>query len=135
MGADIDLITPALDGTILPGVTRDCILSLAKTHVPDASSPESLSTSARPIPRLHAEERQYTIAELVSWLEQGVLLEAFGAGTAAIICPVSKIGWEGKDLILPEYEEGVGPVSKALWERIVEIQEGRRESSWSVKCE
>ncbi|KAG9045410.1 hypothetical protein FS837_006343 [Tulasnella sp. UAMH 9824] len=132
---DIDLITPALDGTILPGVTRDCILSLAKTHVPDASSPDSLSTSARSIPRLHAEERQYTIADIVSWLEQGVLLEAFGAGTAAIICPVSKIGWEGKDLILPEYEEGVGPVSKALWERIVEIQEGRRESEWSVKCE
>ncbi|KAG8944797.1 hypothetical protein FRC04_001535 [Tulasnella sp. 424] len=135
MDAGIDLITPALDGTILPGVTRDCILSLGKTHVPDASSPSSLSTSTRLIPQLHPQERTFTISDIVSWLEQGVLLEAFGTGTASIICPVSKIGWEGKDLVLPEYEEGVGPVSKALWERIVEIQEGRRESEWSSKFE
>lgn len=133
--ADLDLITPALDGTILPGVTRDSILSLARTHGSDPHSPSSLSTSKTLIPKLHAHERAFNMAQFISWLEDGTLLEAFGSGTASIICPVSRIGYEGRDLVLPTYEGGAGPVSKALWERIVEIQEGRRESQWSVLCE
>ncbi|KAG8902644.1 hypothetical protein FRB99_004296 [Tulasnella sp. 403] len=132
---DIDIVTPALDGTILPGVTRDCILTLSKEHVPDPSVPASLSTPQRLIPKLYPQERTFTMGEVVDYLKRGVLLEAFGTGTASILCPVSKIGYEGSDLVLPVYEEGVGPVSKALWERIVEIQEGRRASDWTVLCE
>ncbi|KAG9036265.1 hypothetical protein FRB95_009413 [Tulasnella sp. JGI-2019a] len=134
-GADLDLITPALDGTILPGVTRDSILALGRTHTPNPSSCSSLSTTNQIIPKIYTHEKSFTMPEFISYLNDGTLLEAFGCGTASILCPVSKIGYEGKDLVLPVYEEGVGPVSKALWQRMVDIQEGRRESEWSVLCE
>ncbi len=129
---DLDLITPALDGTILPGITRDCILKLAAAHSPNNSSSDALSPT---IPKLHVQERIFTIDDLCLWLKAGVLLETFGTGTASILCPVSKIGYDGRDLDLPTYDGGVGPVSMALWERMVEIQEGKRNSQWLVPCE
>jgi branched-chain amino acid aminotransferase len=64
------------------------------------------------------------------------LLEAFGAGTAVIIAPVGRIGYEGKDIVLPQHNGAYGPVSRALWERIVDIQQGKVEwEDWSVICE
>ncbi|KAG8865604.1 hypothetical protein FRB98_005419, partial [Tulasnella sp. 332] len=129
---DLDLITPALDGTILPGVTRDSILALSRSHIPDPSSATSLSTPNSLIPKIYTHERSFTMADIISQLASGTLLEAFGCGTASILCPISKIGYEGEDLVLPTYEGGVGPVSRALWQRMVDIQEGTRESEWSV---
>lgn len=74
--------------------------------------------------------------DLAAWSSEGRLLEAFGTGTAVIVAPVGRIGFKGKDLELPKHEGGLGPIGKALWERIVEIQEGRIEwESWSVLCE
>lgn len=124
------MITPPLDGTILPGLTRDSCLSLTAAHTFSTSLP-NLSNSLL----LHTHERTLRMSDLVAWSAQGRLLEAFGTGTAVIVAPIGRIGFEGKDLVLPEYKGGLGPVGKALWERIVDIQEGRVEwHGWSVPC-
>ena len=66
----------------------------------------------------------------------GALLEVFCVGTAAVVTPVARIGWRGADVQLPAYEGGFGPVARALYERIVDVQEGRVEwRGWSVPCD
>lgn len=77
------LVTPALSDSILAGITRDSILTLAR-HL-----------------GMNVEERKVSVAELVASLESGQVQEAFGAGTAATIAPIEVIGYEGKDYTLP----------------------------------
>jgi len=73
------LVTPPLSGTILDGVTRDSLLTLAKGA--------GMKVEVRPV----------RYRELQDALEHGVRLEAFGAGTAAVIAPVATIAIEGKE--------------------------------------
>ncbi len=76
------------------------------------------------------------MTELNTWAQNGSLLEAFGVGTAVIVAAVGRIGHEGKDINLPTYEGGLGPVGRALYDRISDIQEGKFEwEDWSVVCE
>jgi len=125
-------MTPPLDGTILPGLTRESCLSLAEAHTSQKLSLPYLYPSTR----LHTHERILTMHDLSSWSAQGRLLEAFGVGTAVIVAPVGRIGFEGRDLELEKHPGGLGPVGKSLWERIVDIQEARVEwEGWSVPCE
>ncbi|KAF9235844.1 aminotransferase [Melanogaster broomeanus] len=125
-GDGYDLITAPLDGTILPGVTRASCLTLAS----DPAFKEAVSLNLHPI------ERNYTMDDLFQWSSQGKLVEALCIGTAAIVAAVNKIGYEGKDIKLPDYEAGLGPVGMALREKLLAIQEGRDEyEGWSVVCE
>jgi len=138
----IELVTPSLDGIILPGVTRDSILTLAAQHNKGSPLP-----GLSPDLNVYVREAPLYISHLVRWEQEGRILEAFGSGTAAILAGVSRVGWEGKDILfgrgmedeLKEGEtdvNGLGPVGKALYEKIVEIQEGRVEGhEWSVSCE
>lgn len=73
------LVTPALTSSILDGVTRDSIITLAKEI------------------GMEVEERKISIDEILSGIESGKLTEAFGTGTAAVISPISVINYEGKD--------------------------------------
>jgi len=66
-----ELITPPLDGTILPGVTRDSILTLCREM-------HDFKVSVKP----------FKIQEVVKACSEGRVYEAFGAGTAAIVSPV-----------------------------------------------
>jgi branched-chain amino acid aminotransferase len=76
------------------------------------------------------------MADLIQWNDQGKLLEAFGVGTAAIVTAIGRIGFRGKDIMLPLYDGGLGPVGKGLWKRIVDIQQGRVEfDGWGYTCE
>lgn len=77
-----ELITAPLDGTILEGITRDSILTLARERL----APEGWVVS----------ERKYTMTEIDEAAREGRLIEAFGAGTAAIVSPVRTIYWRGK---------------------------------------
>ncbi len=70
---DNTLVTPALSGSILDGVTRDSLLSIAREK------------------GMKVEERQISIAELQAAFEAGKRVEAFGAGTAAVIAPIASI--------------------------------------------
>jgi len=78
------LITPSLGDTILPGVTRDSVLTLAREW------------------KMKVQERKISIDEVIDAHTKGVLQDAFGTGTAATITHVSHIGFEGKDYELPD---------------------------------
>src|SRR5204863_7838614 len=78
--AQNELLTAPLDGTILEGVTRDSILSLARERL----APEGWLIS----------ERKFTMPEVAAAADEGRLLEIFGAGTAAVVSPVRRIGWK-----------------------------------------
>lgn len=53
-------------------------------------------------------------------------------GTAAVISPVDRIGYLGEDVLIPTGEDGMGPISKPLWQELVGRQTGVIPSDWSV---
>jgi branched-chain amino acid aminotransferase len=127
----VDVITPPLDGTILPGLTRSSCLSLCDAH-PSRTSLSNLPNSLK----LYTHEAPISMSDLALWSSQAKLLEAFCVGTAVLVAPVGRIGFEDKDILIPAYKGGLGPVGRALLERIVDIQEGIVEwERWSVVCE
>jgi branched-chain amino acid aminotransferase len=84
---DNTLVTPALGDTILKGITRDSVLTLARHW------------------GMKVEERKLSVSELVEGLKSGRVKEAFGAGTAATIAHIELIGHEGRDYVLPPIEQ------------------------------
>jgi branched-chain amino acid aminotransferase len=125
-------VTPPVDGTILPGVTRDSCIALTKAHGSDVVL-QGLSRSIR----LHVHEREITLNELASTSATGNLLEVFVVGTAVVVASVERIGADGKkDIVLERHEGSLGPVARGLYEKITGIQEGREHyRDWSVTCE
>jgi branched-chain amino acid aminotransferase len=80
---DDTLVTPALSDSILAGITRDSVLTIARHW------------------GMNVEERKISVNELVSGLRKGTVQEAFGVGTAATIARIEAIGYDGKDYTLP----------------------------------
>ncbi|KAI0307601.1 branched-chain amino acid aminotransferase II [Multifurca ochricompacta] len=122
----LELVTPPLDGMILPGVTRDSLLSLARSHAAGTLHIPNLAT------RLTVSERGVTMKEVCEAAQSGRLVEMFGGGTAAIVSPINKIGYRGQSIDVPVEEDGMGPVSRPLWTELVGRQTGEIESDWSV---
>ncbi|KAJ1020878.1 hypothetical protein NDA18_005726 [Ustilago nuda] len=124
-GDQIELVTPPLNGMILPGVTRDSILHIAKDHVsgkyPIDSLPKNLKVS----------EREISIHEVIKAEHSGELVEMFGAGTAAVVSPVDRVGYNGKDIKIPA-GDGIGDIAKAMLQRMTDIQLAKVEHPWSV---
>ncbi|PWY99367.1 branched-chain amino acid aminotransferase II [Testicularia cyperi] len=121
----IELVTPPLNGMILPGVTRDSILHIAKDHIDGKFPLDSLPKDLKVV------EREISMHEVIKAEADGTLLEMFGAGTAAIVSPVDRVGFQGKDIHIPA-ENGIGPIAKAMLDRMSDIQLGRTEHPWSV---
>lgn len=99
------IVTPGLGGTILPGLTRDSVITLLRAmgH--------------------HVEERRVAIDEIAAAHTEGRLRECFGTGTAATLSHVRRILYRGDELVLPLVEaRTVGP---AVRERLVAIMDGR----------
>lgn len=99
------LVTPPLDGTILPGVTRDCVLTLAREW------------------GLRIDERRIEIDEVVAAHADGLLHEIFGTGTASIIAPVGELGTGDRRLTIGS--GGVGELARRLYEEMVATQSSR----------
>ena len=97
---DGKLVTPLSDGTILEGVTRDSVITIAK----------SLGYTV--------EERNISIDEMISAQESGKLTEMFGTGTAAVVNPVNRFGYKGKDYLLDDKAFTVAPQIKKELESI-----------------
>ncbi|MBO5198532.1 MAG: branched-chain amino acid aminotransferase [Lachnospiraceae bacterium] len=111
------VITPMLNGSILPGVTRDSVIQLCK----DWGVP--------------VEERRISIDEIFEAHQNGTLEEVFGTGTAAVISPVGQLRWENH--IMKVQDGGIGPYSQKFYDTITGIQLGRikEEHGWSVEVE
>ena len=93
------IVTPELTGSILPGITRDSILHLAKNKM-----------------GLEVEERRISVDEA---LEAD---EVFCAGTAAIVAPIGSINYQGKEHIFSEGE--IGEITNELYNDLTGIQFG-----------
>jgi branched-chain amino acid aminotransferase len=111
-----ELITPPLEGTILGGVTRDAVLTLAREG-------GALLVSERPI----------GMEELIAAYRKGDLREVFGCGTAAVITPVGELGWKGERMVINGGE--VGPLARRLYDTITGIQYGRLPDPWGWMTE
>jgi branched-chain amino acid aminotransferase len=112
---DGEIITPALQGSILPGVTRDSIIRIAK----DKGIPVS--------------ERRISIYEIEEAQENGKLEEVFGSGTAAVVSPVGRLVWGDKTIVVGD--GGMGQVTRMLYDTITGIQYGRQEDPYGWICE
>ena len=106
---DGSLATPPLGGTILPGVTRDSVIALAR----DAG--------------LTVEEKRYTFDQWRADAASGRVREVFACGTAAVIAAIGEVRFEGGDFKIGEGAEG--PVTRDLRDRLTGIQRGTRPDS------
>ena len=117
-----ELVTPPLDGTILPGVTRDSILTLAREW-------NEFKVSERPI----------SMKDIRKAVEQDRLLELFGSGTAAIVSPIKKVHYDGQDVNIPLNKQDptaqAGPLTMRCANTIMGIQYGEIAHPWSVIVE
>ncbi|WP_433350267.1 branched-chain amino acid aminotransferase [Microtetraspora malaysiensis] len=100
------LLTPALTGTLLPGVTRDSILTFAADL------------------GLKAEEGRLSIEEWQAGCESGELTEAFACGTAAVVTPIGSV--KGADRSWTIGDGTPGPVTQKIREELIGIQYGTR---------
>lgn len=106
---DNEIVTPALNGSILSGGTRDAVIQVLKSK------------------NLPIVERKITITEVVDRLSKGQLKEAFGTGTAAVISPMGVLAYKGKDWVINNNESG--PLSTRLFNEITSIQRGTMEDT------
>lgn len=102
---DGEVVTPALVGSILPGITRKSSIEVLKKYGYKVS------------------ERRISIDEVVEAYDNGKLDEAFGTGTAAVISPVGTITYKGKDMIINDNK--MGKITEFLYDRITGIQNGK----------
>jgi branched-chain amino acid aminotransferase len=99
-----EVVTPALNGSILAGGVRDSVLQLLRKEGTRVS------------------ERRITIGEVAERFARGELLEAFGTGTAAVISPIGELNFRGQSLVIHGNEPG--PVASRLQKTITGIQLG-----------
>ena len=104
-GSDARIVTPALTGTLLPGVTRDSLLTVA-TELGYA-----------------AEEGKVSTEEWQAGNASGAISEVFACGTAAVITPVGSV--KGEHAAWTVGDGGTGPITLQLREQLLGIQTGR----------
>ncbi|MGM9969627.1 MAG: branched-chain amino acid aminotransferase [Anaeroplasma sp.] len=103
---DGKIVTAPLEGSVLPGVTRDSMIQLLKSK------------------GYTVEERKLSIDELIESAKNGKLTEAFGTGTAAVISPIGVLAY--KDEIFFN-NPSIGPISQMLYDTLTGIQTGKLE--------
>ena len=109
------IVTPMLNGSILAGITRDSIMTLARDM------------------GVEVEERRVAKKEVFDAAEDGTLEEAFGTGTAAVVSPVNSLCMDGK--VIRIGDGSIGPLTQKLYDTLTGIQYGRLPDThnWIVK--
>lgn len=105
-----EIVTPALVGSILSGMTRRTVMELAASW------------------GLKVTERRISIDEVFAAHEQGQLEEVFGTGTAAVISPVGELSWKGKKIVINDNK--TGEFSQKLFDTVTGIQYGTVEDKF-----
>jgi branched-chain amino acid aminotransferase len=110
------LLTGPTSDRILDGITRKSILEIAKDQ------------------GIKTEVRKISVTEVVEAAKNGTLKEMFGAGTAAVVSPITTFGYRGTDYDLPELKDNYASRFKKL---ITDIQYNRSEDKfgWRFKVE
>ena len=108
---DDTVVTPELNGSILPGITRASALELLRDK------------------GYKVEERKISIDELIDAAKEGRLKEVFGTGTAAVISPVGEILYEGAHYVINDGK--IGPVAQDIYDTITDTQYGRIEDKYN----
>ncbi|TFE24639.1 branched-chain amino acid aminotransferase [Cohnella luojiensis] len=98
------VVTPALNGSILEGVTRDSVIRVLRHW------------------NIEVEEKTISIDELVAAYRSGTLEEAFGTGTAAVISPIGELNWQGDKLSLNGGR--TGPLASKVYDFLTGVQRG-----------
>jgi branched-chain amino acid aminotransferase len=99
-----EIVTPELNGSILPGITRDSVIRLARSW------------------EMPVRERKIAISEVLEAHASGALTEIFGSGTAAVISPVGELKYG--ETVITVGDGSVGPVSNRLFDTLQDIQYG-----------
>ncbi|XP_022653208.1 branched-chain-amino-acid aminotransferase, cytosolic-like isoform X3 [Varroa jacobsoni] len=118
----LELITPPLNGIILPGINRQSILDLARYWN-----------------EFKVSERELTMAELQDLLRQNRLVEMFGCGTSSTIVPIERIVFKDPsgtlvDLHLPTMKQR-NPLFQRIFQFFVDIQLGRQKHDWAIEVQ
>lgn len=107
------VITPALNGSILPGITRDSMLHVLRTN------------------NIPVEERRISITEIIEAHKNGTLEESFGTGTAAVISPIGQLKFEGEQYVINNGQ--IGEVAQLLYDTLTGIQYGKIDDPYGWK--
>jgi branched-chain amino acid aminotransferase len=110
-----EVITAPLEGTILPGITRDSVIQLMKDWGVKVS------------------ERRLSIEDIFEAYDKGTLKEVFASGTAAVISPVGELGWKDRNILINDGR--IGDLSQKLYDTLSGIQLGKVEDKfgWTVE--
>lgn len=110
-----EIVTPALQGSVLPGITRKSTIEMLRSWGMDVV------------------ERRLSIDEVVEAADNGTLKEMFGTGTAAVISPVGELKY--LDKIITINDNKIGDISMRLYNELTGIQLGKKEDTfgWTVK--
>lgn len=112
---DGEVVTPALQGSILPGITRKSAIEVCKSK------------------GIKVSERRISIQEIADAYDAGKLDEVFGTGTAAVISPVGHLKWNEK--VMEINGNKIGAISQMLYDTMTGIQWGKIEDTfnWTVE--
>lgn len=112
---DGEVVTPSLQGSILPGITRKSVIEILKHW------------------GIPVSERHLSVDELVKAYDEGRFTEMFGSGTAAVISPVGLLRYGDKDMVLSGGK--IGELSQKLYDELTGIQWGKRPDplGWIMK--
>ena len=112
---DGKIVTPKLNGSILPGITRNSVITLCESW------------------GLPVEERLVSVGELLEAQKSGKLEEVFGTGTAAVISPVGKLRYKDDVMVIGNGE--IGEISQKIYDTVTGIQLGQLDDpfGWRVK--
>lgn len=102
---DDTVVTASLDGSVLPGVTRDSIITLLKDW------------------GYKVEERKLSIDELMEAGRTGRLKEAFGTGTAAVVSPIGQLQYKGEEIVINDFK--TGDLTQRIYDTLTGIQWGK----------
>ena len=112
---DGEIITPSLEGNILPGVTRASAIDYLKAE------------------GYKVTERRISIDEVYAAADAGKLDEVFGTGTAAVISPVGELNWDGRVIVINNGK--IGKISQMLYDAITGIQWGEKPDAFQWTLE
>ncbi|HHX57889.1 MAG TPA: branched-chain amino acid aminotransferase [Clostridiales bacterium] len=112
---DGEVVTPELQGSILPGITRMSAIEICKSW------------------GMKVSERRVSIQEIADAYDAGKLNEVFGTGTAAVVSPVGHLKWGDK--VMEINDNKIGAVSQRLYDTLTGIQWGKVEDNfgWTVE--